>query len=307
MDLGKAVSEVLEFSLIGCLKDRTSLIYAGITFVIYSIFGIGMLVSISNLFTPLTTMGANANPQLVIGMLIGIYSMLAIYMIPLVLIFTLIGYLMIGRALKASKRKYMPLTVVRYIKYLFLPLVAGIIAGLSLYNIKWLWMLVVGLALILGGAVIAVMGNFLGGVLSAIGMLVLVLYFIVVLYNSLRLSIGEAIFVEGEGVINSLKKSWVITKGRVWTVVLISIILAIVLMVISMIFTIPSAAYSMMYMFSTIATVGTNPSTMPGIGYLSDPGYLIAILPSYLASAYAILVGSWFTVGLYNVLTKKGK
>lgn len=313
MDLEKKINNIvrvvitsLSFSLLGSLKDKTSLKYGGIIFVIYAVFGIAMLLSIANLFAPLLNMGADQNPQVIIGMLIGVYATLAIFIIPMALILIAISYLLIGRALKVSKRKYAPLTLVRYIKYLFLPLIGGIIAVLSLYNLKWLWMLVIGAALALGGTIMLAIGNLIGAALVSIGIIIILLYFIVVIYNSLRLSIGEAIFVEGEGVINALKKSWITTKGNGWELFFSVIALVFVLYVIILIFTIPAVIYSIIYMFSTMA-IGSNPSPMAGIGYLSDPGYLIAILPSYLATAYVILVGNWFTVGLYNAITRKTK
>jgi len=310
MDLEQKINNIirvivasLSFSLLESLKDKTSLKLTGVAFVVYAIFAALMLVIVASLLAPLETISASANPQLIINMIIGLYATLAIFIIPLAIILTVINYWMIGRALKVSKRKYAPLTVIKFIKFILLSLAIGIIAFFSLYNIKWLWMLVIGAALSIGGAIMIAIGNLTGIGLMVLGVFVIILYGIVILYNTLRLLIAEAIFVEGEGIINSLKKSWVITKGNGWELFFSRGVFIFVILIITGICLAPSFIYSFMYMASTM--LGGNPSAMAGMNYLTDPGYLIAILPSYLASAYAILAGSWFTVGLYNVLTKK--
>jgi hypothetical protein len=303
MNVEDAIEDIVRFSLVDCLKDKPSLILAGITFVVYSIFGIITMLAIANLFTPLANISPSTAPLAIVNVIVGVYITLAVYMIPMFLVMSIFGYLIIGRALKVSKNKHNSLTISRYIKFLILSIAAGIIAGLSLYNIKWLWMLVIGLALTLSGAIITTTGNLWGISLAGIGAAVLCIYVVVFIYNSIRLSISEAIFVEGEGIINSLKKSWVITKGNVLGIAVIIIILMIVLSLLSFVLSMPAIIYTYSFTASTITTG----NTLTGMGYLSDLGYLIAIWPTYIVSAYAILAGSWSVVGIYNVLTKKTK
>jgi hypothetical protein len=301
MDMSKAITNMLQFSMIDSLKDRQSLIYAGITFVVYIVFVIAMLYSMAGFIANLTGLNNSQDPTIILSTILGLYANMAIFIAPMVLILIGISYLMIGRALKASKRKYAPLTVVQYIKYLFLPLIGGLIAFLSLFNIKWLWLLVVGAAMILGGAIIAIVGGVIGWALTSIGVAVLLVYMIFVFYNSLRLYLADPIFVEGAGLLESMKKSWVLTKGNVWMIVLAILVLAIILMILSMVFAIPTIIYSVIFAI----TVGSSSTQPAGIGIMTNPGYIIAVLPSYLISAYSILVGNWFVVSMYNTLTKK--
>jgi len=73
---------------------------------------------------------------------------------------------------------------------------------------------------IIGGFIVSFLGGSRVQIGGPTGAFIVIVYGIVVVYNSLRLIVGEAIFVEREeSILKSLKESWIQTKGNLWDIV----------------------------------------------------------------------------------------
>jgi hypothetical protein len=224
-------------------------------------------------------------------------------MIPFVLILTALTFLIIANGLRLEKKKSRKLDLITYIKFLFYSLVSGVVASFSLFNIKFLSIGLLGVLLFILGASFAFVSPPLAAILLMLGMLLLIGYGIIIVYNSLRLIVGQAIFVEREeSILKSLKESWIQTKGNLWDIVVTVIVLIVIIMVLSFISQIPLIIYSIILSISAYFSQPAN-----NIGVLLDPGYLILMLPTILVSAYSIIVGALLIVFLYTETEKKNE
>ncbi|MFA5357956.1 MAG: hypothetical protein WC308_03470 [archaeon] len=307
MDLGKNITDWTKSSFTGWLRDRETLKYfisliiivvlatiAG-NYLIYS-----LLYSAYSLGSPtasiiISTM-ANSIPILVVFVIL---NSLAVYFI---------SYLVIARALKLRKKGSQKLSFMRLVKFFLLELFIFISAFLSLFNLKFIAILIAAILLFVIGAILATVTAHvtIGAVLILLGILAWLLYLVVVVYNSVRLLLSNVAFVEKDiGIVAAAKESWKITQGNVSTVIIAWLVLIIISFIIGSISAIPATAYSIYYSGINVAS-DTTSSMATEIALTTDVGYMIAMIPAYVLSAF-LSIASWFyLVSIYNGL-KKGK
>ncbi len=304
MDLNKDLTRILGFSLLDWFKDKEMLKYLVVLIVIYVVFSFGMLVMAVNSFSGISN--NMTNPMEIIPILLGFYAMMGLILIPFIIVAVVASYLIIARGLKLSKKTSTRINLTRFVKYIILEIMSGLVATLSLFNVKYLLIGFVGFILTILGFIMLPLGISaiaLAGALIGIGVLLLIAYCVIVVYNSIRLSVGEVIFVEGEkSIMKSLEKSWKITKGNVLNIFIAELVLAVILMIINFVVTIPAMAYSMI--ISIASVMGGQVSNMTGLGIMADPIYIMLLVPSFIVSAYFIVAGNLFIVGIYNSLKK---
>ena len=115
-----------------------------------------------------------------------------------------IQYFVYSRALKLSGRKFVPFTFERFLRMIVLCLTSGFVALVSLFDLKMLWIAIVGIASLVVAMIffVASIGNpifaLFGILFIVISVLLFLAYYIVIVYNSLRLVLGVAFFIEKE-------------------------------------------------------------------------------------------------------------
>lgn len=299
MDPGKSLEKIISFSFIEWLKNKKMQKYLAISIIINLAMMFISIISAAHFFSGITD---NTSFMEVMLILINYTIFFIILILPLLLVMILLNYLIIAKGLELSKKKNIGINLIRFIKYLFYPLFSMVVAMLSLYNLKFLTIGIIGLIIMLVSfLLIPLIG--LGAIpLSLIGMLILFVYGIVVIYNTFRLIIGEIIFIEKEeSIMSSLKESWDKTNGEVFNIVIIIIVFVVVTMIISFISQIPLTIYSIVISL-TSEIVG---QTINDVAMMTNPIFIILMIPTYLVSAYLIIAGNLMVVGIYNSLKIK--
>jgi hypothetical protein len=169
------------------------------------------------------------------------------------------------------------LTLSRFINLILLYFAGFFVALLSLFRPKYLFaLLLAAISMVLG-----FMQN--DAVFAVIGFLILVFYLAVVLFNSIKLAFGDAIFLSsGKDIMQSLRESDNKTKGKV-------IELFIALIVIGFISGIVSSIAGAVGGFSVVASME----------YPILSGILTAIVESFL-----IIFANFYLIGLFVQLLK---
>ena len=297
MDLGKELQPMLTFSLIDWLKNKKLQKLLLISIIVYSLFSIILTYFGIQRFSGLSEI---TNPLELIGPMIEFYIVLGLTLIPVIIILTIVQYITIAKGLELKKKKSMKLDFVRFIKFLFLPLVTTIVAGLSLFDIKKLLIGIIGFLISVMGLGIFFISPVFGAILILIGTLLLVAYGIIFIINNIRLSVSDASFVESHNsLIKALKHSWVITRGNVLNIFIIWVVFSVIVMIITYIAIIPSMA------FLILNTAIIETSKEESINFILNPIYNALMIPSYIITAYAIICQSLLTVSIFSKLEKK--
>ena len=301
MELGKEIGPLLSTSFTSWFSNKKLKLYFLINAVLLVILGLTVTLSMGSIFKGLTGV---SNPAQLFPALIGFYTSMFLVLAPISLIIVLIDYLIISECLKIYKRKSQKIDIIRYIKLVFFPLVTGITAALSLFNIRWLLIGIAGLVIFIIGIVAAIFSPIVGGVLAIIGAIIMVAYYIIVIYNMVRLSMGCIAYVEGRGVFDALRQSWKITKRNVWNIIIAFFVFVIIAWIIAIVSEIPAIIYAFVSTISTAISTG-NANGLAGLNLFSDPVYIILLMITYIVSAYIAIATSLFAVGIYNSLAKK--
>ncbi len=298
-----SITEIISFGFAGWRKDKLMLKYLLVSIILFTLFSFGMLYFSLNFSLGLANNTITTSEE-VTSMLIAFYAGIAPLIIVMGLIAIFLSYLIIGRALNLCGRKSIKLNLVRFIKMILINIAQSIIAFLSLFNIKFLLIGVVGFILTVVGFIAMPIGLLAGVILTMIGVILSIIYFVIVIYNTIRLSLGEIIFVEKEeSMIRALKESWIVTKGNVWTIILVEIVVVVIASIISIVAEIPVMLYTI---FQTVGSVVAG-STASEIMFLNDPLFYILYIPSFVVTGYLVVVGSSVFAMLYVVLSKGKK
>jgi large-conductance mechanosensitive channel len=185
-----------------------------------------------------------------------------------------------------------------------------------------------GVMLIGGFSGALMISGAISGILILIGILLLIIYFIFVIINSLRLTVSTAIYVrEDIGIGDALKKAWDMSEECVGKIFVAMLAFGIVMGIIVAVVTGPATMYLVSGIVSNVGseintlqpnmfgedmdmetfefTYGFNPTNKVNniIGQaMADPIYNILLIPSYIVQALMIAAGSFFVVALYNAM-----
>lgn len=301
MDILNNLGNLIKTTLNNCYKDKKLRKYliAGITLQIISLSM--MLIwgfSIGNLTTQV-----DAPDQLAPVMTELIFSFIIFFAILffMIIVYLLITYLTINRSLEITKRKTIPLGILNFIKFSIMYLFYFFAVTFSLFNLKFLLILATGLILFIIGATIAFTDVIIGILLILFSLLFFLAYYIVIIYNSFRLYFIESIFLETGEMINTLKKCWQLTKGRVADLFIVIFLVMIIYMMIYFIFDLPATLYSFFVGFTT---------AMSGIEQVNfslatDPIYLLLQLPTAILMGFYLIFINNFLVVIYDFISKK--
>ncbi len=184
----------------------------------------------------------------------------------------------------------------KYFRLILLWIWSAFAAILSLYSRKWMIFFLAAFALTIIGIVVALLGFVLGPVallsllFFGLASIMWAVYFFVLIYNSFRLSMVNAIFLSSDaGVRESAKQSWEITQGKFWEVFIAILLPSLLAGVISIVLGLLSFALGF------------------GIGAVVNNFLAGLVIVSFLASIYGpfiVLIGAYITPSVYSELRK---
>lgn len=313
MQLTDKLGEIFNFSVIEIFKDKKTLSYLAILTVVLTVLNACFNMFSVSMFLPLTKAGTASTAELAM-MLLAFFGFMGVLYLLTYIVSAVAEYLAIARAFEIKGITPRNFTLVEFLKYILLTIVSGLAALLSIYRLKFLVMGIIGAVLLIAGIVLFAISSVsfnmpllaLGGLLVVLGIIVLLVYFVVVFINSIRLSVCNASFLANtnRGIMESLKDSWTRTEGATLDVFLITLIMGIVFGAISMVLSVPILGFTMAGSMAQ-AFSASGQTVIPA--YLGDPWFNILSIFSYLGAAIAV-VGSGFMVAIiYQMLGNKNE
>jgi hypothetical protein len=293
MDLNKVLKETLAFSLINFKDDKKLVKYLAYFIIIY------LAIALASALIYIGIGGLSEITALEQFMFI--FTAVSIVYLPFMILIIILTYFSSRRGLEVSKKKIARNNLVLFLKYLITPFIAGIYALFSIFNLKFLLILLAGVVISLIGAFTYFLNPLFAGFLIAISFVFYFAYIFVIIYNSTRLTFTEFAILESSSIKKALKKSWKSTENNVLNIFIALIVFGIILSIISMVFQMPLIFYSMIFGFNQ-AIMGAEFSEA---ALYSDPLYWVLSIPSYLITAYLMLAGILFKVSLYTKIIKK--
>ncbi|MBT4870638.1 MAG: hypothetical protein HON47_03630 [Candidatus Diapherotrites archaeon] len=292
------LSELVGESLLGWIHDKTMWTYALISAIILLIAG---YVTVGALLQIIPSQ-IDKIPQTIISTILFIGLIVFIE----VLILLVIDYLVIKRALELKGQKAIGLNIIRYLSLIVLHIATAIVAVLSLFKLKILVVGITGIIVLMLGFIMFPLsiGNpsmfwviILGVIFIIAGIILLAIYLVHVILNAIRLSLAYVAYVEEErSIMASLKKSWDITKNDIDGIVFVWILIAVIVAVISTAVSIPAVVY--------VGAASETAMEMNLSMISMDPLYWILLIPSYIVSAYSVIVSGFMMTAMYTLLSK---
>ena len=292
----------IEFGLTNWIHDRQTWKYLSMLF---AIMFVAMLIVggiFAVLFMPIIQNPETVNP---ISFISSIFFAIMI-LIPIAIIAGLISmYVMMLiriRALQIAGHNPPALGWIKLIKIIILEILTGLFATFSVYRPKWLILLAADIVLYFGGIMLMGTEAMWGMILILLSVLGFLAYFVVIIYNSLRLCFPITIFIDTEiSIFDSLKKSEEITNGRVMSILGTSLVFGIIVGIIAAVIGgIIEAIVSLPF----IGIFGAEPSAevlMQNIGILTVLLVFMLLLRTLL-QLFISVVGNFFTAGIYNLV-----
>lgn len=192
-----------------------------------------------------------------------------------------------GRILRQAlleHRNVAPFEAGKGIRFALLQIISGLIALFSWYNKKWLLLLAAGIVLCIAGGLVGL--NTSGAVLLVLGILIVVAYLFVVIYNSLRLTLAEPIFVEKDrAILVATKEAWEMGKGKVFSMFIALFIVGLVLGVAVLALSIPLLVLQFLAALQGGLTVLT---------------FVVMVLTNLVSIALSIAISDFALVELYR-------
>ncbi|HIH09780.1 MAG TPA: hypothetical protein HA254_03855 [Candidatus Diapherotrites archaeon] len=221
--------------------------------------------------------------------------------IPLVIIEALIqlylNALMLARGLEIAGLKAPPVTFIKALKLILLEIWIAVAVMFSVYNTKFLIALLAIIALGIVAIILAFVSPILALLLGILVFFALLAYFVVMIYNAIRLSLTGAHYLANEkGILESAKESWGLTGGKVAEVFMAFILVFVVIFAIGF-----ALSLIVMVLQVILRAAGVNPLIVQ----------LLDMLINILTSPVFAAIGTLATAQIYSQvsgsLTPKSK
>lgn len=293
MNLEKSLNEIFKFSLIDFLKNNKLKKYFLCLLILLLFYFITYILIVGSVGSIIK--GNAITLELYIQIIFILFIWITIISIPFGVIQTFFEYKIFSEILRTKKIKVEKLNIIKFIKFLVFPIILFLYALFSVFKIKFLFIGIFSIILIIIGVLSSTMiNNILGIIFVALGLIIGIIYFCIVIYELLRLGVSQVAFIEEKGIKSALKKSWQLTENNIINLIVILIVFFVIIYVISMVFMIPLILYSTSLPLAT--TLEQELIT------LFNPIYNLLMLPIYLASAYLILIQTCVMANVYTIL-----
>jgi len=303
--MGFIVGDAINFAFTGWMKSRQALKYFVVALILFIILNVALGAVAGSLFGSLSN-ASSMSPGEALGLVGYFFLYITVFVVLYWLISGFIIYFMLGSALKEIKRKPVEFSAGRYARFLGLMIANCLAVLLSLFKLKFLWVLISGIILAIVGIVLVAVGAsfgsnvialILGFLLLGISVILFLCYAVIMIYNSMRLILAEMLFVEKEqGIWKSLNASWNITGGNALNIFVVLFVVTVVVMILSLILSAPS----MIYQFSVLGITGGSGA----LTLMSDPMYIGLSALTNIVQAFAVMVQAFALAGIYAQLNK---
>ena len=305
MGLDAKMTDILKFSLLGPFKDRVALKYMAFIFVFALIVGVVSNYLVYSVFGPFVkNPNLLADPSFATGALFQFFGFFGAIIVLYAIVLCAMQYLLMARALKILGMGSQPASATGVAKLIVTGIAHMLCALFSVFNLKMLLVGIAGVVLLIVGALMLSMMvtapaiAFIGAVMLLVGVLALIGYVVIIIYNSVRLSVSEVALVsKGLSVADSLRLSWEKAEGNVLNIFVIGLVLSVVLSVINIVLSMPGSIYSFI-----VQIMGQT-----SLGILVDPTYAVLLVPSYMSSAFMITASVFYVTSIYANLSGEKK
>ncbi|MFH1587869.1 MAG: hypothetical protein ABIA76_00845 [Candidatus Diapherotrites archaeon] len=227
------------------LKDKKSLFYtliyflAGLFFVAIS-FGIVWLffqdawIQMMAASTYSTTV--TPDPSMLTSLLTSMLVLIPVSLLQILVLY-FIGILMRLRALEVLGFKTVPITLSKFFKLILLWVWTTIAAVISWHKKTFLYLFIGLMVLAIITLALFVLGQWLPGIILTVILLPLtIIYSVIIIYNSMRLSLSSAIILQkDQGVFDTAKEAWDLAEGKVLEILIAVMVILIPILIVGMI------------------------------------------------------------------------
>ncbi|MBI4406409.1 hypothetical protein HY571_00675 [Candidatus Micrarchaeota archaeon] len=272
MSFGDVVLNVLRFAF-SWLKDKEIWKFYAVLAGLYFVFNFFSPNAFTSLFSFETT-------SIILSLLF-----LLVFLLGFVFIIYF-SYKLLYVVLKRKFAKLREFGVKTFVYLVVLQILMALASIFSVYELKWLALLVAGI-IFAGAAFVSASNLFVAVPLGIIAALLSFAYFVVMMRNFARLVAATGLFLEGRGLTESLWISWINTSNKALKILAISLISAAISGVIA---TIQSVA-------SLFATVGDLVWS-----FLNLPIQPLSAIIAGVFMPAGVIISTFIYVGLYEWL-----
>ncbi len=284
-------SEVIKFAF-SWLKDVKTWKYAGAMMGILFLQTVISVLLLGNSYTTGFTPGTISSAINVILLQVVIWLVATLSVMYL-------SVLILLRAMDLAGFKHEPMAAGKFVRYIILLIANYFAAMLSLLHRKGLLVLITSVLLVIFGEIIAMVAggdqaiSLVSVIMLGLGAILAIPVLVFWIYNSFRLFASPLFFVQHRlGIIESIKSSWKLTKGRVTEIFIAEVLFGFVLLGVLIVFGIVSLAVSVPI---TVALMFTSP--------------MVVAITNGLLNAISVSITSaltmFFLTGLYIELFRE--
>jgi len=235
-------NSVLNFAIFGLLKQKKLISEIIILFLIlFSFCVLGLLAFVSLVMAVSFFMDSNL---IIFAIFPLIFGLLFLVLAGICSIY--FSYRIVSFALVSIGKKYHEFSIKLAIKLILSGIVAFFVSVFSIYELKLLWIGIIGFILFLFGIVLVVFynGYFLMLILGVLAIVVacvsFLVYYVIMVRNFVRTSFASVLLIEKNlGVREAVKSSWNLTSGKAVLIFIIQLILGGITWVLSQIVFLP--------------------------------------------------------------------
>jgi membrane-anchored glycerophosphoryl diester phosphodiesterase (GDPDase) len=130
-----------------------------------------------------------------------------------------------------------PIDAGKFIKIIFLGIWTSIAAFISWYKKIFLYYFIGLIALFFLTVILFVLGQWLPAIiLTVLGIVLFLIYYIVIIHNIVRLSLSTPIMLQKDiGILETAKESWELSKGKTLEIFFAFLVVLVPIMIVSMV------------------------------------------------------------------------
>lgn len=302
-------TDALKFAFMKPLKDGTTLKYAVLLIILTIAMLVGVIAAFLLPIMGLLSSGAGIlallNPAKLMAAIMAGLGLAFVVMIVGGLATAYISALIIIRALQLAGYNPPRFGFIKYVRFIIVNIAAFFFVLLSIYRLKWLLLPVTAIVLFIIGGLFAFMNPLMGILAFGVGMILILAYFVVASYNSIRLSFPHIVLLNSSaGILECLKTSDTMTNGRFWSIFGMTFVFGLIY----------GAAQGVMdniirFVVGLMVTPDTVLAAMGGANIASILAPILAVLGILFIIYFVVIVilgvmGTFLEVGLFQLVLR---
>ncbi|MFA5930990.1 MAG: hypothetical protein WC821_01625 [archaeon] len=301
---------ILNFAFVDWFKQKGIWKYVAFLFIFYFLTNLVSSYAMYALFSPLWNISSMGTGEAInlIFYFIGFVIAMVLFSI---IVGSIVSYFIIAKALDSKKMDFVEFNFGRVLKFIGLMIAENLAVLFSIFKLRLLLILIAAVALTMAGLILVVLAYNGATLLAIVGLSLLLIalllymaYFVVMVYNSLRLTLSSAIFVESEkGIMDSLRSSWNISRGNVLNILVVLLIMGLVLGIVSWIASMPLSMY--LTAMSPVNMTTGEVSFSQSLSQLLNPIAILLTIPSIFVQSIFIIIQTFGMIAIYFELKNK--